>query len=217
MSLEGRTIALVEDDPIMGESLVERLTLEGANVTWWPTCKEAQAGLARAAPDLVICDIQLPDGTGEDVLEAASSAKQTPPFLFVTAFGDIDQAVRLMRNGAGDYLTKPFEMAPFLSRARQLLRTAVVTEEGTLGVSPEMLALERLLRRIGKLSSPVLLTGPTGSGKEVCARFLHGLAGSRPGPLRRAADPRAGPSVAPIIPEMTAPSYGASSARVRTR
>ena len=73
MSLDGRTIAVVEDDPIMGKSLVERLSLEGARVHWWQTRRAAEAGLERTLPDLVVCDIRLPDGTGEDVFRTASS------------------------------------------------------------------------------------------------------------------------------------------------
>jgi len=182
MSLEGRAITLVEDDPIMGESLVERLTLEGATVRWWTRCAEAVANLDAGA-DLVISDIRLPDGTGEDVFRAASDLPDAPPFLFVTAHGEIDQAVRLMRAGAGDYLTKPFEMPVFLRRVEQLLRPLERPGAPVLGVTSAMQEVERLLRRVGRISSSVLLTGETGVGKEVCARFLHGLRDPDPGPF----------------------------------
>ena len=183
MSLEGRTIALVEDDPIMGESLVERLSLEGAKVVWWQSCAIALENLLACSPDLVICDLRLPDGTGEDLFRAASAAPEASPFLFVTGYGDIGQAVRLMRNGAGDYITKPFEMSDFLSRAGQLLRPAPMSGSAMLGVSAQMVAIERTLRRMSALSAPVLLTGDTGAGKEVCARYLHGLRTPKPGPF----------------------------------
>ena len=178
MSLEGRTIAIVEDDLIMGESLVDRLSLEGAKVHWWQNRKAAETGLETILPDLVVCDIRLPDGTGEDVLRLASAIPDTPPFLFVTAFGDIDQAVRLMRAGAGDYLTKPFDSAAFLARLRQLLRSRPATANAVLGASPEIQAIEQLLRRIAKITTPVLVVGETGAGKEVCARFLHDARGT---------------------------------------
>lgn len=182
MLLRGNTIAVVEDDVIMGESLSERLVLEGAQVFWWQNCQAAREGLATARPDLVICDIRLPDGTGEDVMQCASERTEAPPFLFMTAYADIDQAVRLMRNGAGDYVTKPFESADFLSRLHQLLPAKDDPTSCVLGVSTEMNRAEQLLRRISNLSAPVLLTGETGSGKEVCARFLHGLR-AKPGPF----------------------------------
>jgi DNA-binding NtrC family response regulator len=180
MSLEGRLVVLVEDDPIMGESLCDRLALEGARVEWWHDCRTAARSLRATSPDLVVCDMRLPDGSGEDVFRAASSGPDAPPFLFVTGYGDIDQAVRLMRNGAGDYLTKPFEMAGFLRRAEQLLRPAGEPGSTVFGSSAEMVAVEKLLRRIGGLSAPVLLLGETGVGKEVCARYLHGLKGPSP-------------------------------------
>jgi DNA-binding NtrC family response regulator len=179
MSLEGRTIALVEDDPIMGESLMERLSLEGAKVLWWKSCRSAVDSLDQFAPDLVVCDIRLPDGSGEDVFAHASSAAERPPFLFVTAHGDVDQAVRLMRNGAGDYITKPFETSGFLCRVAHLLRPV---EQGTapvLGISDQMIETQRLLQKMGPLPAPVLLLGETGAGKEVCARYLHGVRDAR--------------------------------------
>ncbi|PSC05644.1 sigma-54-dependent Fis family transcriptional regulator [Alsobacter soli] len=175
MSLEGRTIALVEDDPIMGESLVDRLTLDGAKVHWFSTCRAAAAGIAEQAPDIVLCDIRLPDGTGEDIYAASSAVPDAPPFIFMTGFGDIDQAVRLMKNGAGDYVTKPFETSAFLARVEQLIRARTPPDEPVLGVSARMAETERLLRRFARLSAPVLLQGETGAGKEVCARFLHDL------------------------------------------
>ena len=79
MSLEGRVIALIEDDPIMGESLVERLSLEGAKVVWWQSCESALENLPTCSPDLVVCDLRLPDGTGEDLFRAASAAPEASP------------------------------------------------------------------------------------------------------------------------------------------
>lgn len=116
MSPERNTIGLIEDDPIMGESLVQRLVLEGADVTWWRTKKEAIIGLEASNADVVICDIRLPDGTGEEIFREARRRRNAVPFLFMTAYSDIDQAVRLMKAGAGDYVTKPFEMRTLLSR-----------------------------------------------------------------------------------------------------
>ena len=101
----------------------------------------------------------------------------------MTAFGDIDHAVRLMRCGAGDYITKPFDTTAFLGRLAQLLRSRPSPGKTVLGVSPEMQAVERLLRRVARLTMPVLVTGETGSGKEVCARLLHGAAPGGAGPF----------------------------------
>jgi DNA-binding NtrC family response regulator len=124
MQLNGTTLALVEDDPIMGESLAQRLGIEGAKVTWWRTRADALRGLAASKPDAVICDIRLPDGSGEDVFRDVGVHKPRPAFLFMTAYADIDQAVRLMKEGAGDYITKPFEMTTLLQRLDMMLCAA---------------------------------------------------------------------------------------------
>jgi DNA-binding NtrC family response regulator len=174
MLLEGRVIGLIEDDPIMGESLVQSLSLEGCHVDWWTTGAEAVQGLRASNPDLVICDIRLPDANGESIYRQLAETSFVPPFLFVTAYGNIDQAVSLMREGAGDYVTKPFQMDSFLERALALIqRHPVIREEHTLGISLGMREVEAALHRIAHLTSPLLVTGETGSGKEVCARFLH--------------------------------------------
>lgn len=183
MSLERRSIGLVEDDPIMGESLVQRLALEGAEVTWWRTKAEAVGGLSLRRHHAVICDLKLPDGTGEEIFVEAVKTKGAPPFLFMTAYGEIDQAVRLMRCGAGDYVTKPFDMATFLERLETLVEPPWREGDGVLGVSPSMRAVERILLRLAGSSAPVLLTGETGSGKEVCARLLHASRGPDAGPF----------------------------------
>ena len=182
MSLEHRSVALVEDDEIMGESLVERLTLEGAEVAWMRCVAEGLARLPGCGADVVLCDIRLPDGLGEAVFAAAAESGAAPPFLFLTAYADIDQAVSLMRRGARDYVTKPFEMPDLLARIRQALPPLLEPGEATLGVSPEMRRLETLLRRVAALPMPALLVGETGVGKEVCARTLHerGRAAKRP-------------------------------------
>ena len=173
MSLEHRVIGLLEDDPIMGESLVQRLALEGTVVRWWTTGREALAEIEKAKPEAVICDIRLPDMSGEDVFRAVADREAAPPFLFITGYGDIDQAVHLIRAGAGDYLTKPFDMPVFLDRLSGLLPPPQPELSSVLGVSAAMRTVERTLLRLARVRSTLLLTGETGVGKEVCARFHH--------------------------------------------
>jgi DNA-binding NtrC family response regulator len=132
MSPERQVIGLIEDDPIMGESLTQRLTLEGARVHWWRTKTEALKGLQFHDPDVVICDLRLPDGSGEDVFAEAKRRQCAKPFLFMTAYSDIDQAVRLMRAGAGDYVTKPFEMSALLRRLASIAPAAFAHQTHSL-------------------------------------------------------------------------------------
>ncbi|MFO7484095.1 sigma-54-dependent transcriptional regulator [Oceanibaculum nanhaiense] len=184
MSPERPLIGIVEDDAIMGESLVQSLTLEGYAVHWWQNGASAMGEIETLRPDLVVCDIRLPDADGQTVFKTACNAGGKAPFLFITAYGDIDQAVGLMRAGAGDYLTKPFAMEDFLNRARQLLDSGQRDQpEGLLGISRPMLELEALLRRLAQRPSSVLVAGETGAGKEVCARFLHANGPQRNAPF----------------------------------
>lgn len=183
MSLENRSFALIEDDPIMGESLAQRLKLEGARVSWWRTGAEALTNLSESSPDAVICDIRLPDQSGADLFRLISRDRRVPPFLFITGYGDIDQAVRLMREGAHDYLTKPFVMSDLLTRLEQVVGLAEFDGDPVLGVSAAMREIERFLRRVARVGSSLLLTGETGVGKEVCARFLHSLMEQPAGPF----------------------------------
>jgi DNA-binding NtrC family response regulator len=184
---ERARIGLIEDDPVMGGSIVQRLELEGWEVSWWQTGRAAVDGIPPDAGnlDLVVCDIRLPDMSGENVFNELAMQPNTPPFLFVTGYGEIDQAVRLMRSGAVDFMTKPFAMDEFLKRIEAGRRT---TDSGmrlkgyVLGESPAIQHAEDLIHRYAGHDLPVLITGETGSGKEVAARLLHQVSsrGSEP-------------------------------------
>jgi two-component system, NtrC family, response regulator HydG len=178
MLLERARIGLVEDDPVMGGSIVQRLELEGCDVSWWQTGRAAVEAIpaAGAALDLIICDIRLPDISGEAVFNEMAKRPNTPPFLFVTGFGEIDQAVRLMRSGAVDFMTKPFAMDEFLKRIESGRRTSAPgmrLDNGLLGLSGAMRHVEGLIHRYAGHVLPVMITGETGAGKEVAARLLH--------------------------------------------
>ncbi len=180
MSLEGKTIAVIEDDAIMGESLVQSLGLEGARVTLFPSGEAAKQKARLSELDLIVCDMRLPGIDGRRLFEDLRNEADAPPFLFMTAYGEIDQAVALMREGAADYVTKPFDMVLFLDRVQSSLRPEKFGgENGVLGISAAMRGIETLLRRVADIESPVLLMGETGTGKEVCARFLHDVSGRR--------------------------------------
>jgi DNA-binding NtrC family response regulator len=173
---ERARIGLVEDDLVMGGSIVQRLELEGWRVTWWQSGRDAISGIEGlyGCLDLVICDIRLPDISGEVVFSELANLPNSPPFVFVTGHGEIDQAVRLMRSGAVDFMTKPFAMDEFLRRIDAARRTThSQLKSYFLGESPAIQHAEDLLRRYAGHDLPVLITGETGCGKEVAARLLH--------------------------------------------
>src|SRR5258708_38363299 len=93
-------IGVVEDDAVMGGTLAHRLELEGYRVAWWQSGRAALDGLREARPDLVVCDIRLPDISGEEVFLEALPRLAGTPFLFVTAYGPIDHTVCLTKAGA---------------------------------------------------------------------------------------------------------------------
>ena len=167
-------VALIEDDPVMGQSIVDWLGVEGYEVRWFRSGAEAIRGLSRTRPDLILCDIRLPDMTGEAIHDAVTASNGGAPTIFITGHGDVAQAVRLMRAGASDYITKPFDIEALLRRIEELLAPRWAASDGfTLGDAPAIRQVERILRRVATIDSTVLLTGPSGSGKEVAARFLH--------------------------------------------
>jgi DNA-binding NtrC family response regulator len=105
-----------------------------------------------------------------------------PPFIFITGHGDLERAVELLKLGAADYVTKPFDIDRLLLRVRELAGDAAPPPDGEpiLGISRAMQRLEQLLGRLAPLDSTVLITGETGTGKEVVARHLHALSGRSP-------------------------------------
>ncbi len=175
MSGDVGTVAIVEDDPIIGASLAQRFAIEGIATQWWRSGEEALAGFARHRPQLVVCDIRLPDLDGEALFGRSTRLLGPVPFLFITAFGDVEQAVRLVRAGAVGYITKPFAADELVAKLRDLVAAETARSDGSLGVSPAMRAIEVLLRRVARIDSHVLFLGESGVGKEVCARFLHAV------------------------------------------
>ncbi|WP_232818415.1 sigma-54-dependent transcriptional regulator [Elioraea thermophila] len=165
-------LILIEDDPVMGGALADRLELEGFDVAWARSGREAEATARRVRPALALCDIRLPDGTGEALMARLRPLIGATPVIFMTAYGDIDLAVRLMREGAADFLVKPFETEDLLRRIAALL-PVFAEAGGELGASAAMREVEALLERAARVDSTVLLTGESGVGKEVAARFLH--------------------------------------------
>lgn len=182
---EGRRIILVEDDEIMGASLVQRLELEGAEVQWHKQIARALPAIRtpRKPVDAVICDIRLPDGTGEDLYDTLTRTGHPPPFLFITGQGAIDQAVRLIRSGAADYIAKPFDLGNFLARLRQIMRPRADEDMPTeTGITDAARLVDRQIREAAQRDTPLLIRGAPGLGKLGLARHVHQLSDRRAAP-----------------------------------
>lgn len=170
-------ICLLEDDEIMGEALSDRLELEGFACDWFKTGKAAEEVLAGGHRhfDVALCDICLPDTDGEQLFGRLQAGNAPlPPFIFITGYATVDRAVRLLKMGAHDYLTKPLDIHGLLETLHSLcMRQRPKAGEPTLGVSLEMLQIATTLQRVAQGRGSVLITGESGVGKEEVARALH--------------------------------------------
>ena len=190
----GRRILVVEDDREMCEMLRERLATRGFEVA---TNDGAEAAIDRFAGegfDAVITDIQMRGPSGIDLCEWLHQNRPDVPVVVITGFGGIDAAIAAIRAGAHDFLPKPFEFEELVFRLERALRHRTLVDEvkrlresqidpgadELLGDSAAMQKLRQLVARVAQADAPVLITGETGSGKELVARAIH-RKGARPG------------------------------------
>ncbi len=207
--LSGLSLLIVEDETLLRRRYAGHLETEGAEVTAVGTLREATEALAHLDFDVVVLDVNLPDGKGTDLLRQGKVGATTS-VLVMTAQGGVSGAVEAMRLGAADYLTKPFDL-PDLTvrvlgarRVRQARRAEEFRREGagadatpaTAGrgdgflFSPSLATVETQLRKIlaadQRLQTglpPVLIEGETGTGKTTLARWLHVHGPRANGPL----------------------------------
>ncbi|MBI5791951.1 MAG: sigma-54-dependent Fis family transcriptional regulator [Rhodocyclales bacterium] len=170
-------LCLIEDDEIMGESLSQLFRLEGFAVDWCRSAAVGAAALRDHRYSVVVSDIRLPDRDGGDLfLELRETSVDLPPFLFMTAFGTIDRAVELLKAGASDYVTKPFDVDVLVHKVRGLAAGYGAVSDGgdeSLGVSSIMKRVAESIPRLARNASALLITGESGVGKEHVAKLFH--------------------------------------------
>jgi two-component system, NtrC family, response regulator AtoC len=179
---------IVDDDPEVLNVLSEFVEREGFAVVRAATLKDAREAIAGTVPDIVLIDIHLPDGTGLELLEGLEPA--FPEIVLITGQASVETAVDALRRGASDYLTKPVDFARLKMTLGNLARTLEMKDEiGTLrdelrkmgrfgllvGSCPPMQKVYDLISRVARTDAGILLTGETGTGKEVVAQTIHEL------------------------------------------
>jgi DNA-binding NtrC family response regulator len=178
-------LCLIEDDPIMGESLSDRFLLEGFSLDWFTRGRTALEAIRAKHYDVVISDVRLPDVSGEDVfIQSSGVVDEVPPFVFITAHASVERAVAMLKRGAHDYVTKPFDISELVGKVRRVVGQPVGppsppgagSATGPLGPSVAMRLLEAQAPRIAARARTVLIRGESGAGKEILARHLHSLA-----------------------------------------
>lgn len=177
-------ILIVEDDDILAGSLMTRLRLEGMSPVRAATCAEALDALRTSSFDAVVSDIRLPDGSGEDVFWSERARFAMTPTIFATAYGDVEQAVRLVKLGAIDYLTKPYDLGAFVALLRRVTGPHDPRGGGGADAAPSVAdRLSDTMDRLVDVRDNVLLVGPSGSGRRTLARRLHDRSTRRDAPL----------------------------------
>jgi len=180
------TILVVEDDRPLQDALVTTLETAGFNVLAAADGGEALKVLNDSAVDLIVSDVQMQPIDGRELLRRLQQRPSSPPVLLMTAYGTIDQAVAAMRDGAVDYLVKPFEAEELERRVARYARPAAAAERGgsaPVAENPSSRALLALAQRVAQGDVTVLLHGESGTGKEVLARFIHTHSKRHAGPF----------------------------------
>ncbi len=180
------TILLVDDEKNARKNIGSYLETEGYEVLLAADLKTARKHLSAQEADIVLLDVQLPDGYGPDLLAETAQLPNRPPIIMITAHGKIDMAVEAMKNGAHDFIQKPIkfdrleqsikraqdlvemreELNHFRKTQREALDSIVINSDIMRDVFTEA-------QRAAKRSTSILITGETGTGKEVLARAIH--------------------------------------------
>jgi DNA-binding NtrC family response regulator len=192
-------VLVVDDDAAFRHVLASELQRSGYEIATAASGEEAVRTAGDQQPEIVLLDLRLPDGTGLDILARLKQVSPASEVIILTGHGSIDTAIDAIKAGAFDYVSKPcpldeleIRIGRALERQRLHARAAVLerglapadrSAESFLGVSPAFRVLADLVSRVGPSDSTVLITGETGSGKEMVAKRLHAESARRSRPF----------------------------------
>ena len=188
------TILLAEDDRNLRRVLQATLAREGYEVAATPDGAAAAEWLDTQRADALITDIRMPKMDGLALFRRCRERHPELPVILLTAFGKIEDAVEAMRAGAFDYISKPFDEAELLRVVGNAVATSVAVDRegasaptgewfGMVGGSPAWLDVRKVIEKAAASPFSVLITGETGTGKELVARAIHRISGRRDGPF----------------------------------
>jgi DNA-binding NtrC family response regulator len=183
------TILIIEDDPTFRSLLVAILEDEGYGIVEEEDGRQALLALRRRSFDLVLSDLRLPGMEGLDLFRSAKAEGIAPPFILLTAFGTVEEAVSALKEGVTDFLTKPLKdpdalrtlVRRTLENRRRELTLTVLRDRELAGLPPEevlfagaaMAEARRLIGNVADTPASVLISGESGTGKELAARMIH--------------------------------------------
>lgn len=189
MKEKKETILVIDDDKSLRESM-RMLLADKYRVVFAKSGKEAFELLRKESPDLVFCDIRMPEMNGLDVLSRIKESEPELEVIMITAVNTVGSAVEAMKRGAYDYITKPFDIEAISSLIENVLEKKRLQTENTflkeqiekqfqfekiVGRTPAMREVFSLIGQIAKSDSTVLISGESGTGKEMVARAIHNL------------------------------------------
>jgi len=176
-------VLIVEDDHGLREALVDTLLLGGYQVTPVESAESAMVKLGESEFDIIISDIQMQGMDGLSLLKSVKNKYPNLPMILMTAFANINDAIVAMRNGATDYLSKPFAPQVLLNLVGRYAPAQKVASRTPIVADQSSIDMLTLARKVAKSDATVMVLGPSGSGKEVISRYIHDQSNRRDCPF----------------------------------